>query len=66
MKFYAYSLVLPIALFTQVFAAPKPQAVIHCNSIFNPVPCPTGFKCCGPISVTLGGTCFPDGKICPL
>lgn len=31
MKFYAYSLVLPIALFTQALAAPKPQTVIHCK-----------------------------------
>lgn len=31
MKFYAYSLVLPIAMFTQAFVAPKPQTVIHCK-----------------------------------
>jgi len=31
MKFYVYSLVLPIALFAQAFAAPKPQTIIHCK-----------------------------------
>ncbi|EDR02749.1 uncharacterized protein LACBIDRAFT_332014 [Laccaria bicolor S238N-H82] len=77
MKFYAYSLVLPIALFKQAFAAPIPRPLSICrlptasylwvvpnvistalwySSSFLSDPGPTGFRCCGPISVTLGGT----------
>ncbi|KAF8879148.1 hypothetical protein BD779DRAFT_1163376 [Infundibulicybe gibba] len=28
--------------------------------------CPDGFVCCGPISVELGGECFPRGGPCPV
>ncbi|KJA14611.1 hypothetical protein HYPSUDRAFT_92286 [Hypholoma sublateritium FD-334 SS-4] len=67
------SFALCFMIATQALATPTPQAssiVYHCG--FNEVTgkaqtCPSGYRCCGPISATLGGTCFAGlTGACPL
>ncbi|KIK68493.1 hypothetical protein GYMLUDRAFT_720737 [Collybiopsis luxurians FD-317 M1] len=50
---------------TMVSAEPISRTVYHCDTIENPT-CPLGYRCCGPISVTLGGTCYlGETGVCP-
>ncbi|KIK68494.1 hypothetical protein GYMLUDRAFT_92021 [Collybiopsis luxurians FD-317 M1] len=52
---------------TMVSAEPISRTVYHCDAIENPTPCPPGYRCCGPISATLGGTCvYGTTGVCPL
>ncbi|KAF8962020.1 hypothetical protein BDZ97DRAFT_1827156 [Flammula alnicola] len=63
MNFSVVSIVLSVALFSQSSAA---QYVYHCGGP-NSLICPCGYRCCGPIIVGVGGTCFlGETGICPL
>ncbi|KDR70967.1 hypothetical protein GALMADRAFT_254586 [Galerina marginata CBS 339.88] len=70
MKFSALTLVASLAFLSQAFATPAPQSdptvVHHCGGEYN-LKCPRGWRCCGPIQVTLGGTCYEGTTgVCPL
>ncbi|KAF4610745.1 hypothetical protein D9613_006573 [Agrocybe pediades] len=68
MKISTAFLVASFAFFSRAMAAPKPQetgTVMRCDGD-DGESCPTGFRCCGPISITLGGFCVSDTvRICP-
>ncbi|KXN66080.1 hypothetical protein CONCODRAFT_12161 [Conidiobolus coronatus NRRL 28638] len=42
--------------------------VYHCGQgLEGPMECPPGYRCCGPISVEFGGTCYNgEPGICPV
>ncbi|KAF9480327.1 hypothetical protein BDN70DRAFT_877697 [Pholiota conissans] len=70
MRFPAASLTLCITLISQALASPAPQVtdpvVHHCGGTLE-LQCPKGWRCCGPIEVTLGGTCYKGlTGVCPL
>ncbi|KJA14170.1 hypothetical protein HYPSUDRAFT_220604 [Hypholoma sublateritium FD-334 SS-4] len=63
MKFSLATIALSVALvFSQTAIA------THCQIGDNgSTPCPTGWRCCGPIIDGVGGTCFEgETGICPL
>ncbi|KAF8159948.1 hypothetical protein B0H34DRAFT_423966 [Crassisporium funariophilum] len=69
MKLSVLSFAITFASFMQASAMPNPQTttpVYHCGGNAN-AKCPIGYRCCGPISVELGGTCYLGVRgICPL
>ncbi|KAF8962018.1 hypothetical protein BDZ97DRAFT_1827138 [Flammula alnicola] len=61
MKFSIISLAVSLALASRGLATPMPQTA---TTVYH---CPRGWRCCGPIQVTLGGTCHEGlTGICPL
>ncbi|KAF9480328.1 hypothetical protein BDN70DRAFT_877698 [Pholiota conissans] len=71
MKFLSYSLAVCLAFSSVALATPAPQVtdplpVYHCGGLSGSK-CPTGWRCCGPIQVDVGGTCYQGTTgICPL
>ncbi|KAF4610497.1 hypothetical protein D9613_006575 [Agrocybe pediades] len=70
MKFFVATLVASVVLISQVLASPTPgntpDTTFHCGGENN-LSCPSGYRCCGPISVENGGTCYQGTRgICPL
>ncbi|KDR70968.1 hypothetical protein GALMADRAFT_144433 [Galerina marginata CBS 339.88] len=71
MKLSVASLLFSLAFISQGLAtpapaAPQPTCVLHCGGPYN-LSCPGGYRCCGPLVVGVGGTCFPGATgICPL
>ncbi|KAF8883334.1 hypothetical protein CPB84DRAFT_1850979 [Gymnopilus junonius] len=68
MKFSILSFVTTLAFVSQALATPAPQGsttVYHCNGPSGET-CPTGYRCCGPLLVGVGGTCYLGTTgICP-
>ncbi|KAF9060313.1 hypothetical protein BDP27DRAFT_1339796 [Rhodocollybia butyracea] len=61
---YAFKLFTAVA-FATIFGVLVSAEVYHCDGPDET--CPPGYRCCGPISVEYGGTCFLGTKgICPL
>ncbi|KIK69206.1 hypothetical protein GYMLUDRAFT_80533 [Collybiopsis luxurians FD-317 M1] len=49
-----------------VFVSANPTKVHHCDTEQHPE-CPPGYRCCGPLVVGQGGTCYLGTTgICPL
>ncbi|KAE9394351.1 hypothetical protein BT96DRAFT_1022616 [Gymnopus androsaceus JB14] len=59
------ALVISILLFIQVMTVQGQSCTIGASS---PDPCPSGYKCCGPLHVVddlVYGSCFLETEICP-
>ncbi|KAF8799663.1 hypothetical protein BYT27DRAFT_6856964 [Phlegmacium glaucopus] len=76
MQFSTLFVAAIFTFFAQTMAEPLPQTataivacptqVFHCGGPCG-LQCPVGWRCCGPISVEFGGTCYKGTTgVCPL